>query len=73
MLRPGLEILMLELVDPEPKTVAPGFEAIEHCSYKDSDTQGVAPSHTCWHQKLDENLLDSRSGPYERYTLVTDY
>jgi hypothetical protein len=36
---------MLELVDPEPETVvlepeiaAPRFEAVEHCSYKDSDT-----------------------------------
>ena len=71
---------MLELVDPEPETVVlelvvvvPRLEAAKCCSYKDSDTQGVAPSHTCCHQKLDENLLDSRSGPYERYTLVTDY
>ena len=45
---------MLELVDPDPKTVilelvaaVPKFEAIECCSYKDSDTQGVASSRTC--------------------------
>jgi hypothetical protein len=71
---------MLELVDPEPETVvlepeiaARRFEAIEHYSYKDSDTQGVASSRTCWHQKLDGNLLDSQSGPCESYILVTGY
>ena len=54
ILGPGLEILVLELVDPEPETVvlklvaaAPGLEAGERCSYKDSDTQGVASSRTC--------------------------
>ena len=63
---------MLELVDPEPETVVlelvavvPGLEAAECCSYKDSDTQGVTSSRTCWRQKLDDNLLDSRSGPCE--------
>ena len=71
---------MLEHVDLEPKTVVlelvvvvPRLEAAEHCSYKDSNTQGVAPSHTCWHRKLDDNLLDSRSRPCEWYILVTDY
>ena len=45
---------MLELVDPEPKTVVlelvatiPWLEATECCSYKDSDTQGVASSQMC--------------------------
>ena len=40
-----LESLVLELVDPEPKTIVlelvatvPGLEAAERCSYKDSDT-----------------------------------
>ena len=71
---------MLELVDPMPETVileliavVPEFEAAKCCSYKDFDTQGVASSRTCWHQKLDDNLLDSRSGPCEWYILVTDY
>jgi len=46
---------VLELIDPEPETVvlepdiaAPWFEAVGRYSYKDSDTQGVASSHTCW-------------------------
>ena len=45
---------MLELADPEPEivfleliAVVPGFEAAERCSYKGSDTQGVASSHAC--------------------------
>ena len=45
---------MLELVDPELETVVlelvavvPRLEAAERCSYKASDTQGVASSHTC--------------------------
>ena len=71
---------MLELVDPEPETVVlelvvvvPRLEAAKCCSYKDSDTQGVASSSMCWHQKLDDNLLDSRSGPCEWYIPATDY
>ena len=71
---------MLELVDPEPETIVlelvaavPRLKAAERCSYKDSNTQGVAPSHTCWHWKLGDNLLDSRSRPCEWYILVTDY
>ena len=54
ILGPGLEILVLELVDPEPETVVLklvatvlGLEAAERCSYKGSDTQGVASSCTC--------------------------
>ena len=49
ILGPGLEILTLELVDPEPETVVLelvlvvlGLEATKHCSYKGSDTQGMA-------------------------------
>jgi len=45
VLGPGLEILVLELVDIEPKTVVlelvadvPRLEVDERCSYKDSDT-----------------------------------
>ena len=45
---------MLELVDPEPETIVlelvaaiPRLEAAKCCSYKDSDTQGVASSHAC--------------------------
>ena len=56
---------MLEFVDPEPKTIVLKLVAVERCSYKDFDTQGVAPPHTCWHQKLHDNLLGSRSGPCE--------
>jgi hypothetical protein len=45
VLGPGLEILAFELVDPEleivvlePEIATPRFEAVECCSYKDSDT-----------------------------------
>jgi hypothetical protein len=54
ILGPGLEIFVLEFVDPEPETIvlepeiaAPRFEAVEHCSYKDYETQGVASSRMC--------------------------
>ena len=70
---------MLELVDPEPETVVlelvvvvPRLEAAKCCSYKDSNTQGVASSRIFWRQKLEDNLLDSRSRPCECYILVTN-
>jgi hypothetical protein len=47
--------LELEVAVPESEIAAPGFEvaaprhkAIEHRSYRSSDTQGVASSCMCW-------------------------
>jgi len=68
-------MLVPEVVDLEPKAVAPTFdvaEATAHYNYKDYDTLDVVKVHTCWHQKLDHIHQGSRFEHCELHILAID-
>jgi hypothetical protein len=56
--------LELEVAVPESEIAAPGFEiaaprhkAVEHRSYRGSDTQGVASSCMCWRARIRNQVV----------------
>jgi hypothetical protein len=59
--------LELEVAVLESEIAAPGFEvaaprhkAVEHCSYRGFDTQGVASSCMCWCDSVRNQMYPAR-------------